>query len=175
MQSNSNRKAIEHSSNQSQKTLENSIDSINRKPIERLNSIDSAANRTSITFDWLPLVITGTFTECVQTILSSEKPYFKVRFLFLSPPHNIIQAPPLPPYPSALSPRSTILENFDHMTRLKSRDWILAVNVLYQVPKLSFGFHKPATFYEVTPRKNEEETQISCFEPKLVIFCINLY
>ena len=99
----------------------------------------------------------GTFTECVQTIYSSEKPFFKARFWFLSPPHHIIQAPPLPSDPSALSPRSTILESFDHMTHLKSHDRILALNLLYQVPKLGFGFHKPATFYEVTPRKNEEE------------------
>ena len=101
----------------------------------------------------------GTFTECIQTIYSSEKPFFKARFWFLSPPHHIIQAPPLPSDPSALSPRSTILESFDHMTHLKSHDRILALNVLYQVPKLGFGFHKPATFYEVTLRKNEEETQ----------------
>ena len=33
-----------------------SIDLINRKPIEQLNSIDSAANRTLIVFHWLPLV-----------------------------------------------------------------------------------------------------------------------
>ena len=56
-----NRKAIEHSSNQSQKSLENSIDSMIARLIRsienqsndyiRLNSIDSAANRTSIAFD----------------------------------------------------------------------------------------------------------------------------
>ena len=32
------------------------FDLINRKPIEQLNSIDSAANRTLIAFHWLPLV-----------------------------------------------------------------------------------------------------------------------
>ena len=64
MQSNAiecNRKAIEHSSNQSQKSLENSIDSMIVRLIRsiknqsndyiRLNLIDSAANQTSIAFD----------------------------------------------------------------------------------------------------------------------------
>ena len=59
------RKERQHSSNQSQKTLENSIDSMIVRLIRSienqssgcilLNSIDSAANRTSIAFDWLPL------------------------------------------------------------------------------------------------------------------------
>ena len=55
--------AIEHTSNLSQNTLENSIDLMIVQSIEKqsnnyiwLNSIDLAANRTSIVFNWLPLV-----------------------------------------------------------------------------------------------------------------------